>query len=160
MSKASVLTKCQFIEGGAELLDSIRLLWKKLTRHHSGISTHFGDEFRTMPWPQRKQDLLEKSSVGKLRIVIAMRADNELPVGYCVGAIGAKGHAEIESLFVEEDVRRNKIASRLIRRMLSWFSREKAKSASVNVAVGNEGIFRLYERFGFYPRVTTLVKKR
>jgi hypothetical protein len=42
--------------------------------------------------------------------------------------------------------------------MLDWFGREKAKSMMVNVAVGNEDAFKFYKQWGFYPRVTALVR--
>jgi ribosomal protein S18 acetylase RimI-like enzyme len=153
------MIQIQFIEGGRELLDAIAPLWKKLTLHHAGISTYFSGQFKSMRWPERKADLREKADNGKLHIVLAKTSPKGAYVGYCVGAISAKGHAEIESLFVSEKFRKQRIGTRLVEKLLKWFEREKAKSMMVNVAVGNEHAFEFYRRWGFYPRVTALVRK-
>ena len=50
------------------------------------------------------------------------------------------------------------IGSAIVQKMLDWFGREKAKSMMVNVAVGNEDAFKFYKQWGFYPRVTALVR--
>lgn len=150
----------RFLEGGAALLDEIAPLWKKLTLHHSGISTYFSREFEYIKWQERRADLLEKARLGKLYIVLAKIAPRGLYVGYCVGAINPKGHAEIESLFVEDEFRGKGIGSRLVELVIVWFDREKAKSVMVNVAVGNEDAFEFYRQWRFYPRVTALVRKK
>lgn len=147
-----------FIEGGSELLDAIGPLWKKLTLHHSGISRHFSGQFASMEFPERKHDLQEKAAAGKVRIAVARAAGNK-SIGYCVAAIDAKGRGEIESLYVEAVYRSQGIGTALVQRILLWFDAENVTSASVNVAVGNESAFRFYEQWGFYPRVTALVRK-
>jgi diamine N-acetyltransferase len=153
------MTKYHFAEGGIKLLPVVAPLWKKLTRHHAGISLFFSDQFMSMQWPERRADLLEKAGLGKLHIVLAKTAPRGPCVGYCVGAINPKGHAEIESLFVAENFRKQGIGRALVQKVLYWFEREHAKSIMVNVAVGNEDAFKFYEQWGFYPRVTALVRK-
>lgn len=147
------------IEGGTRLLETIAPLWRKLARHHAGISVHFGDEFRAMRWSLRKADLLEKAAAGSLRIALAQSDDRKRCVGYCIAVIDGHGHAEIESTYVDDAYRGQGVGSALVGRICSWFRRKKVKSASVNVAVGNESAFRFYRQFGFYPRVTSLVQK-
>ena len=154
------MTNFRIIEGGAPLLETIAPLWRKLTRHHAGISVHFSGEFQTMRWPGRRADLLEKAAAGSLRIALAESAAGRRCVGYCVAVINSRGHAEIESMYVDESFRRRGVGSSLVKRMLNWFGRKKVKSASVNVAVGNESAFKFYEQWGFYPRVTSLVRKK
>lgn len=149
----------QLIEGGIKLLPVVAPLWKKLTRHHAGISIFFSDQFSSMQWRERRADLREKARLGKLHIALAQTAPKGTCVGYCVGAINPKGHAEIESLFVAENFRKQGIGTALVQKVLDWFRREHAKSMMVNVAVGNEDAFKFYEQWGFYPRVTALVLK-
>ena len=153
------MKQTQFIEGGTKLLPAVAPLWKKLTRHHAGISLFFSDQFMSMQWPERRADLREKARLGKLHIVLVRTAPKGACVGYCVGAINQKGHAEIESLFVAEKFRKQGIGSALVQKMIDWFGREKAESMMVNVAVGNEDAFGFYRQWGFYPRVTALVRK-
>ena len=147
-------------EGGTALLESIAPLWRKLARHHAGISVHFGDEFRSMRWPVRRADLLEKAVAGSLRIALATVGDRKSVVGYCIAVINQRGDGEIESLYVGEAYRGRRIGSSLVGRIVAWFERKKAISASVNVAVGNESAFEFYRQWGFYPRVTSLVRKK
>ncbi|HMD67887.1 MAG TPA: GNAT family N-acetyltransferase [Chitinivibrionales bacterium] len=154
------MTNFRIIEGGTPLLETITPLWRKLTRHHAGISVHFSNEFQTMRWPDRRADLLEKAAAGSLRIALAETAVKRQCVGYCVAVVNNRGHAEIESMYIEEAYRRRGVGSALVKRMLIWFGRKKVKSASVNVAVGNESAFKFYEQWGFYPRVTALVRKK
>jgi ribosomal protein S18 acetylase RimI-like enzyme len=149
-----------FIEGGLKLLPVVAPLWKKLTRHHAGISLFFSSHFMSMQWPERRADLLEKARRGKLHVALAKTAPKGTCIGYCVGAINPKGYAEIESLFVAEKFRKQRIGSGLVERMLAWFGKKKVISTVVNVAVGNEGAFTFYEQWGFYPRVTALMRKK
>jgi ribosomal protein S18 acetylase RimI-like enzyme len=154
------MQEIQFFETGPEGLDGMALLWKKLTLHHAGISRHFAAEFRRMRWPDRHTDLLEKARGGALRIVFAETRPHRKLIGYCVAVIDAKKHGEIESLFVKERCRGQGVGQELVARIVAWLDRKKVKSSSVNVAVGNESAFGFYKQWGFYPRVTALVRKK
>jgi ribosomal protein S18 acetylase RimI-like enzyme len=150
----------RIIEGGTQLLETIAPLWRKLARHHAGISVHFGDEFRAMRWPLRRADLLEKAAAGSLRIALAEPRDRKQCMGYCVAVINTRGHAEIESTYIDGPYRGQGIGSALVGRICAWLRRKRVKSASVNVAVGNESAFKFYRQWGFYPRVTALVQRK
>lgn len=153
------MSNIEYSEGGPELLNIVAPLWKKLTVHHAGISTCFSDEFRAMSFIDRRADLLEKASIGKLHIVLVKAKRPEQYIGYSVGAVTPKNTGEIESLFVEDDFRNQGIGSELIKRLVDWMDKEKVVSKCVNVAIGNEDAFKFYRQWGFYPRVTTLVQK-
>ncbi len=154
------MTYPDFSEGGAELLDAIGPLWKKLTLHHSGISTFFSEQFASGDFLARKQDLLTAAAAGKLLIVLSSLPPAGPHTGYCVATIDERGHGEIESLYVDDAFRGHGTGAGLVERVLAWFDRENAVSASVNVAVGNESAFGFYKQWGFYPRVTALVRKK
>jgi ribosomal protein S18 acetylase RimI-like enzyme len=68
--------------------------------------------------------------------------------------------AEIDSLFVEAAVQHRGVGTRLVRRMIRKLRALHPQSLTVNVAIGNESTFAFYRRFGFLPRVTSLVFKR
>ena len=71
-----------FVEGSAELLDKVGLLWKKLNIHHQTISTHFRDSMALMTFDQRKASWLSRTETGQLRIDIAVLREPEEPIGY------------------------------------------------------------------------------
>jgi GNAT superfamily N-acetyltransferase len=143
-------------EGGIELLDTIAPLWRKLTIHHAGISTHFHDHFLGLRWDERKDGLVERSRNGGVHNVLAKIAAEDRYVGYCIGAIDKQKNADIESLFVEDDFRGGGIGTEMVRRMIVWMDGNGAVCKTVSVAVGNEKAYRFYEQFGFLPRLTVL----
>jgi ribosomal protein S18 acetylase RimI-like enzyme len=154
------MTKIRIIEGGPVLLDAVGPLWKKLARHHAGISVYFAGEFKSMRWPHRRADLLEKARAGSLRIALAEPVGAQACVGYCVAVINSHGLGEIESLYVDDAFRGRGVGTALVDKIMAWFDRKKAESTSVNVAIGNESAFRFYRQWGFYPRVTSLLRKK
>jgi len=154
------MNQIRITEGGPALLDSIAPLWRKLARHHAGISVYFSDEFQALRWPARRADLLQKSREGGLHISLAHATGKKQLLGYCVAVIDKRGHGEIESLYVDDGFRGQGAGSALVNPIVAWFERKKVKSISVNVAVGNESAFEFYRHWGFYPHVTSLVRRR
>jgi GNAT superfamily N-acetyltransferase len=163
MSHASRLkvaaSRISFIEGGGELLDRIGPLWKKLALLHAGFSPHFAEEFRQGTFARRKQELIAKSCRKLLHVIIARSGSNGVAIGYAIGSINNMKVAELDSLFVEKSFRTMGTGSRLVAMMIAWFERHSPDSITVNVALGNESTLPFYLRFGFFPRVTTLVRK-
>jgi ribosomal protein S18 acetylase RimI-like enzyme len=147
-------------EGGKEMLDSIAPLWKKLTLQHAGFSPFFAEEFRNRTFKDRKQELLSKTYRNRLHVILARSKGNNRIVGYAVGTVDRRKTAELDSLFVEKQFRNRGIGSRLVQRMVDWLNRQHPAVVTVNVAVGNEATFDFYRRFGFFPRVTTLLYKQ
>jgi diamine N-acetyltransferase len=154
------MTNIRITEGDTALLESIAPLWRRLARHHAGISVNFSGEFSAMRWPRRRADLLEKAAIGSLYIALAEDAAGKKLVGYCVAVINSHGCGEIESLYVDDAFRGCGVGTALVDKIMVWFDRKKAESTSVNVAIGNESAFRFYRQWGFYPRVTSLVRKK
>jgi ribosomal protein S18 acetylase RimI-like enzyme len=143
--------------GGTELLGMIQPLWEKLNQHHAEISTHFAAEFELKTFDGRKTALLEKYADGEMRIDIAQ--SQGIAVGYLISAISADGVGEIESIYVEEDLRGQAMGDELMRRALAWLDEQNVHTKVIAVAAGNERAYTFYERFGFYPRVVMLKQK-
>ncbi len=154
------MTHITIHEGGQALLESIAPLWRKLARHHAGISVYFSDEFRAMRWPARRADLRQKAREGSLHISLAELTGSKRRVGYCVAVIDRRGHGEIESLYVDDPHTGGGIGTALVQRTMDWFEKKKADSVSVNVAIGNESALRFYRQWNFFPRVTSLVRRK
>jgi ribosomal protein S18 acetylase RimI-like enzyme len=149
------LADVHFVEGSAELLDKVGLLWKKLNIHHQTISAHFWDSMALMTFDQRKASWLSRTETGQLRIDIAVLRVPEEPIGYCVTAID-NDTGEIESLFVDEAYRKMGLGTVLMERALNWLEQNSITKKRLNVAVGNEQVLNFYRRFGFLPRAIIL----
>jgi GNAT superfamily N-acetyltransferase len=144
---------------GAASLDLIAPLWRRLTRHHAGISTHFSRQFRMARWPDRRADLAEKAARGSLRIALARTGVAGPVIGYCVGVIDKKRNGDIESLFVADSWRGRGVGTELVDCIVAWMDGRKTMSKSVSVAAGNEPAYAFYRRWKFYPRTAVLVQK-
>jgi diamine N-acetyltransferase len=137
-----------------EDIDKICILWEKLRNHHMKNSTYFKKRFSEMSFTRRKSDLLGKVVTGKLHIDIAERLPERILVGYCVSSLKENGHekeGEIDSIYIEEECRRNGIGDTFMRLAIDWFNNEQVTIRKIVVAEGNESAYRFYERYGFYP---------
>jgi len=143
--------------GGVELLDIIQPLWEKLNQHHTEISTHFGAEFQSKTFDERKSALLEKYAAGEMRIDFAQ--SQQVVIGYLISAVDSNGVGEIESIYIEVSFRGQAIGDELMRRALVWLNEQNVHTKVIAVAVGNERAYSFYERFGFYPRVMMLKQR-
>lgn len=139
-------------------IDIVARLWKKLNEHHGKISRYFGYDYSDRRWINRKNELLHDADGGKLRIDLAKDADNGRVVGYCISSVKRDGLGEIDSIFVESDYRRNGIGDALINSVLNWLTGQKVKKVIVQVLVGNEEVYPFYNRHGFLPKTTILMR--
>lgn len=153
------MNEIEFKVGGAELLDAIAPLWIKLNAHHADISPCFSDHFRTNEFDRRKLELIAKLSTGELRVEIAIAKKKDIHVGYSIGSISEEKTGEVDSIFVEEPFRKQGIADHLMKHVLNWMDQRQVKQKKVVVASGNESVFPFYEKYGFFPRTSTLIQK-
>jgi len=149
------LADVHFVEGSAELLDKVGILWRKLNRHHQTISTHFRDSMALMTFEQRRASWLKRTESGQLRIDIAVLRQQEDPIGYCITTID-NTLGEIESLFVDEAYRKMGLGTVLMERSLNWLDQNSITKKRLNVAMGNDEVLNFYRRFGFLPRAIIL----
>ena len=146
-----------YTQSGAEGLDEISGLWRKLIRHHAELSPYFGDDIGSIPWETRKRDLAGKAKNG-LILVQAAREDNRL-IGYCVSSVTGGKTGEIDSIFIEESYRRRHIGDHFMKTAVNWMDKHNAVVKSIGVAFGNEAVFRFYSKYNFYPRSVIMRQK-
>jgi len=142
------------VEGGTELLDDIKPLWEELNRHHANISSHFSDYFKNFTFENRKASIEAKAHRGTVRIFFA-KVDG-LIAGQCVVSLMPELLGEIDSIFVAEEFRDQKIGDSLMQVALNWLDSSGAKSKTVVVVHGNESANTFYARYGFMPRSNRL----
>jgi GNAT superfamily N-acetyltransferase len=148
----------EFCSAGPEGLDEIQTLWEKLNRLHTALSPHFGELASQRTFDARKNELLEMSMTGWIRVDLATERASGQTIGYVVATLSQDAVGEIESIFVEEASRRKGVGKSLLKRSLSWLDECGARMKRINVAVGNEMVFEFYRKFGFYPITTTLLQ--
>lgn len=150
------MAKIEYINAGSDSLNMIEHLWLELNEHHRMYSDNFSSEFQRTTFKQRKQQLLEKSAGGDLRVDLAKDTDTGELVGYCVSTISSENKGEIESIFVEEYCRRSGIGDSLMKYAMAWMREKSVKRIILGVSVGNEEAIKFYGRYGFFPRTTIM----
>jgi diamine N-acetyltransferase len=155
----------KFIEGGAELLDTVRPLWKKLNALHAEKSPHFAEAFAKTSFSERKADLENKAMKGELLVILAVTEADDC-IAYCVCSVDKESRdsgvgkvGEIDSMFISLPYRRQGIGRRLMKRCMEWFAKNEAEKVIVLVGVGNEEVLEFYKIFGFLPFAIRLEKK-
>jgi ribosomal protein S18 acetylase RimI-like enzyme len=140
-------------------INEIKGLWQGLTKLHAEKSCFFSDEFANMNFERRMEQLIAKVGDGEIKIILLL--DNEKAqrkIGYCVSSY-FNHEGEIDSLYVDEHYRGYHLGEKLMENVLDWLNGKEPKLIKLNVAHGNEEVFSFYEKFGFYPRTYTLLKK-
>jgi ribosomal protein S18 acetylase RimI-like enzyme len=135
---------------------SVRPLWEALNRLHQERSADFKEHFRTTTFERRIEKFL---ALPDDRLYVRAAEDSGAIVGYVVATVSAGGAGEIDSIFIEDEYRARGVGRALMEQALVWLSGAGCGEISVGVAGGNEETFGFYRRFGFYPRMTILVRE-
>ena len=133
----------------------IRPLWEALNRHHLERSTDFKEHFRTNTFERRIEKI---HRLPEDRVYIRAAQVSGTLVGYIVASVSDGGAGEVNSIFIDEKHRTGGVGRTLMEGALAWLSGSGCGAIIVEVAEGNEEAFGFYRRFGFYPRMTTLVR--
>lgn len=137
-------------------LDLIKPLWEKLNQLHLYDSIYFKEHYKTNTFENRCKKFLQ---MGKKDIRIEIVEDDKaVIIGYCISTV-EKEKGEIESLFIEEEFRKNRLGNKLIANAIEWLKEKRCNKILVSVADGHEGVFDFYMKNGFYPRLTYLELK-
>ena len=142
------------MEGGTEMLDSVRDMWSKLTKDAARHSAHFHDYFHEKSWDERRTELLNKASRGPFHVDVAMFGGQEM--GFCISSV-IDGAGEVESLFVEETSRGRRVGEMLLRRSVDWMRSNGARTMAVFTVYGNDDVLRFYAKHGFRPISVMLI---
>ena len=139
-----------------EGIDIVAPLWEKLNEHHRGLSQHFSFDFPKRTWENRKEEFLGEAA--DLRVDLARDIDTGALVGYCISSITAERLGEVDSIFVESDYRRCGIGDRLIKNSVNWMNDLSVTRIIVQILVGNEEAHPFYNKHGFLPRTTVMMR--
>ncbi|MBN2795198.1 MAG: GNAT family N-acetyltransferase [Clostridia bacterium] len=141
-------------KGSYDLIDEVKPLWEKLNSHHRANSKYFKTQFEKSSYEKRKKHFNDAR-----HLYIQMAYDEDKRIGYVVASVNEMKVGEIESIFLDENYRGQKIGEVLMENALNWIENQSADRIILGVSVGNEQAFSFYEKFGFYPRTTILQRK-
>lgn len=144
-------------EAGPERLSDIKPLWEELNRHHAQVSTNFSSYFEQFSFEERAKALEIKSIRGQLRLFFA--ESEGCLIGQCVVSLMPEGLGEIDSIYVSESHRGQKVGDLLMQAALKWLDANGAKKKSVVVIDGNDAALSFYAKYGFLPRSLCLMQK-
>jgi L-amino acid N-acyltransferase YncA len=144
---------------GKDKLDLIQPLWEKLNQHHYENSVHFKNRYKSFTWNERKEKLIAKSA--ELVLFYVTETESNQIIGYCISSVEKDDLTvgEIDSVYIEDKYRKLGIGLNLLQESVMWLEAQKVKTQKLMVSYGNEGVFELYKKLGFYPLNITLQKK-
>lgn len=140
-------------------IDLIRPLWEQLNEHHRQNAHEFRDHYSEWNFGDRKAYFTNLAKTGRILIDLAVNAETDDPIGYCVSFLSPDMQGAIESIFIREASRSQGIGTALMHRAIAWLSENSSVRIRVSVAAGNEAAFLFYRKFGFSPRMTILERK-
>lgn len=144
------------IAGSVELLDRIAPLWEQQRNYHASVNATWAPSMRAITFPKRRDELVS-SARGPDDFCIHIALRDGVDVGYAISLLLPNNVGVIESLFVREDLRGQRIGERLLRAAVAWLRDErKASKVTLNVLIGNDAALRFYERHGFAARTTQM----
>jgi len=136
-------------------LDLIEPLWLQLRQMHVVRSIYFKGALGSKTFKERRDELLEKSSGGLLRVELA-RNDDGFVIAYCVSSIDQNLRGEVDSIFVTIEHRGMGIGTRLVEGSMRWMDGLGVRTRVLTAIVGNEDVHEFYARFGFLSKHTLL----
>ena len=96
--------------------------------------------------------MLQAAGGSGLRRCLYVAAEGRVVSGFAVGKAVGSGNdieAELESVVVRPETRRQGLGSALCRAVIEWSRREGASSIALEVRAGSAGALRLYGGLGF-----------
>ncbi len=129
-------------------------LWRKLNTLHQSHSIHFRDQFSNFSFAERIANLKMKE-----KVKIFCVAKQDIIFGYCIASIHDKT-GELDSLYIEDEMRASGTGSALVNMVLQWFNNERVEKSTVAVVYGNEEALPFYRKHGFRERLIILEKAK
>ena len=140
-----------------EEINRIQPLWEKLNQHHLALSPHFRAYYEQFTFEKRMAKFQEAEKV--IHLMVAEDTQSREIVGYCLSSLHDDGIGEVESLFIEEAYRGNKIGETLLKDACKWLDENNVTRKILGVSYGNANAERFYMRCGFYPAYTVFATK-
>jgi len=139
-------------------LKAIQPTWEKLTTHHAETSKYFKAYFSDYPFSNREAKLKKRGEGGKTKIDLVVDDETDIPYAHCISIIDCDGKGELESLYVDETLRKMSYGKILMNRAVEWFEENNIDEFAIEVSVGNEDALAFYEKYGYKPFSYNLMK--
>jgi ribosomal protein S18 acetylase RimI-like enzyme len=155
--------------GGVDDVPALRALWLELHHHHAEVAPQSGEFVDDeTSWRVRSASYREWLADPRSFVLLARAGDRLL--GYALVRVMEAGPdlldswrvpdviAEIETMLVTAEVRREGLGSRLLDAIDAELERQGITEVIVGLMPGNDGAQRLYERRGFQRRWLVLAR--
>jgi len=127
-------------------IDLIEPLWILLNEMHKEFDREAGQPVRTTVWPERREQLLDKSG---FKTSIELLYKNGELAGYCYSTIDRDGIGEIDSLFIDEKLRCKGYGKLFVESALAFFECNNTTCIKIWVHPANTLAKSFYRRFSF-----------
>jgi len=136
-------------------IDKIAPLWMKLNKIHENDSVFWKNRFSEMKFDTRIKPI--RNIVEENLKITVIKYKNEL-FGYCLSSIH-NDIGEIESIYIEEGLRKNNFGREMINNHIEWFKKKKCSKIVVSVSHGHDSVVKFYNKMGFYEKKIELEYK-
>ena len=141
----------KIIDWDPDDLKGIQPTWEKLALYHAETSKYFKNYFSNYPFSIRESKLRKHGENGKTKIDLVIDEITNITYAHCISIIDCNGKGELESIYVDKDLRGMSFGKKLMNRSIEWFKENNIDEFAIEVAVGNEEVLNFYENFGYKP---------
>jgi len=127
----------------------IRNLWEKLNQLHYEDSVYFEDHYASFTFEERMAAFADRDEAS---LKVSVVKDGPRFLGYCVSSIDGR-HGEVDSLYLEEELRGRGIGKRLVEAHVRWMKERGCDRIRVAVSYGHDSVKEFYHRLGFFERL-------
>jgi ribosomal protein S18 acetylase RimI-like enzyme len=120
----------------------------KLNKIHEEDSIYWKKRFSDMKFENRIKPINDIND-NNLKITLLKSGDDIM--GYCFSSI-KNDVGEVESIFIEEQLRHHNFGREILGQHISWFKNRKCIKIVVSVSHGHESVFKFYNKMGFYEK--------
>lgn len=139
----------ELVDIAKDKINCIHNLWEKLNELHYEDSVYFEDHYASFTFEERKQAMLAHDD-SNLKITVVK--DGPRFLGYCVSSVSEE-NGEIESLYLEDELRGRGIGRRLVTAHGDWMKGRGCARIRAAVSFGHDSATEFYHAMGFYERL-------
>jgi GNAT superfamily N-acetyltransferase len=139
----------EIVDVPKQKIGCIRNLWEKLNQLHYDDSVYFEDHYVSFTFEKR---VAAFADIEDANLKISVVKDGPRFLGYCVSSIEGL-HGEIDSLYLEEELRGRGIGKRLVEAHIAWMKGRGCDRVRLAVSYGHDSVREFYHRMGFFERL-------
>jgi len=156
------------VEGGAELLDTVRPLWLSMFEWHRSLPPEASAAVPALPAEEALDRRFERfrREVGEGTVTVFLLEEDGALVAFALVRVRPEGEAsfatgtgvvEVDAMAVAPSHRDQGLGTLLLERVHEWAAERDIGFVSLSVMAGNEEAERFYRRFGMARSVVRML---